>query len=187
LKKDLVIVINWYGPYTRAQAMKVRDDYEIGGLYMAIGKPKGSGRHKDRPQYVGISEKQLVSRCTSTAHHTMKKIHYDNGLWLGEVSTAEPSGKRIKATKTTLDSAEWLHACFMNLKYNKKKRGMPKRPAMVINRWWHRDYEKPWIHRPDPAWPDLIDFQGPDLRARVVWFGGRQKTYQPEQWKKKAP
>jgi hypothetical protein len=47
----------------------------------------------------------------------------------------------------------------------------------VLNRWWKPDgeYDNPWVKRPHPYWPDLIDFRGPKCSARIVGFGGKLK------------
>jgi hypothetical protein len=102
-------------------------------------------------------------------------------IWLGEIATAEPSGRKLKVTKATLDYAEWLHARFLNLPLNlAKTKSLPPRGVTVLNRWFNTDYETPRGRRPHKDWPDLIDF--PDLEelpARAVWFGSRQRHFPP--------
>jgi hypothetical protein len=96
------------------------------------------------------------------------------------VSTAEPSGKRLKVTPATLDYAEWLHARFLHLPLNDKKtKRLPPRSVTVLNRWFGCDYETARGKRPHKDWPDLIDYPDYDLPARAVWFGtpGKQTKY----------
>lgn len=171
--RPLLIAINWYGPYTTIEAARkaARDDYND-GLYIALGKRSASRNQMD---YIGIS-KNLGNRL-SGPHHTLSKIKLSQ-IWLGEVVTAEPSGKKMKVTKTTLDYAEWLHAHFMALPYNDKKTlKPPSRPVTVLNRWWKCDYETPRRNRPHPDWPDLIDHPMHGQHSRTVWFGKRQKLF----------
>lgn len=171
--KHLAIVINWYGPYSLDDARQVaRIDYSS-GLYLGIGKVIG-GEGPSKPQYIGLS-KNLGRRLAR--HHKLPSITQDAKIWLGEVATAEPGGKRAKVTQTTLDYAEWLHAYFMALELNEKKRkSPPDRAVSVFNRWWKKDYETPWLRRPHADWPDLIDYVGPDY---PVWFGRRQRWNKP--------
>jgi hypothetical protein len=99
-------------------------------------------------------------------------------IWLGEIATAEPSGKKLKVTKATLDFAEWLHARFLQLPLNEKKtKALPPRSVTVMNRWFKTDYETPRRNRPHPNWPDLIDFPSYDLPARMIWFGGKAQYF----------
>ncbi|MBD9571889.1 hypothetical protein [Ensifer sp. ENS08] len=84
----------------------------------------------------------------------------------------------MKATKTTLDLAEWLHARFMQLPVNEMKtKTLPSRSVTALNRWFKTDYETPRRNRPHPDWPDLIDYPDYDLPARMIWFGGRQQYF----------
>ncbi len=172
--KHLMIAIDWFGPYlsisdARASA---RSDYQD-GLYLAIAK---DGRRSTRLEYIGIS-KNLGGRL-SNDHHKLSQIDIHQ-IWLGEISTAEPSGKPMKVTKATLDYAEWLHAYFLQLPDNDKKRAdAPFRPVTILNRWWKTDYETPRRNRPHPDWPNLIDHPRYGQVSRAVWFGGRQTIYE---------
>ncbi len=66
---------------------------------------------------------------------------------------------------------------FVKPALNKKKTmSPPKRPVTVLNRWWKTDFETPWVHRQHRDWPDLIDYLGPDLKAKVVWFKGAKRV-----------
>lgn len=172
-QKHLMIAINWYGPYGLDESRKcARHDYEH-GLYLAIGMCKYQRRAA--LQYVGIGNS--IHTRLNHRHHKLSRITRERTLWLGEIATAEPSGKRLKATRTTLDYAEWLHARFLRLPLNDKKtKTLPRRSVTVLNRWFGSDYETP-RHRPHADWPDLIDYPGYDLPARAVWFGRRQRTF----------
>lgn len=172
--KHLMIAINWYGPYPDLDEARkhARHDY-VHGLYLAIGKCKYERRRA--LQYVGIGN-SIHTRLTSR-HHKLSLIVRERTLWLGEIVTAEPSGKRLKATRATLDFAEWLHARFLRLPLNDKKtKALPPRSVTVLNRWFATDYETP-RRRPHSDWPDLIDFPDYHLPARAVWFGSRQRTF----------
>ncbi len=173
-EKHLMIAINWYGPYRDIDEarQRAREDYEH-ALYLAIGACE-----REAPvslQYVGIGV--AVHTRLNARHHKLSLIAYGRELWLGEIAAAEPSGKRLKATRTTLDFAEWLHARFLGLPLNERKtKQLPSRSVTVLNRWYDTDYETP-RDRPHPDWPDLIDYPDYDLPARAVWFGGRQVVF----------
>lgn len=179
-QKHLMIAINWYGPYADLDEARLcaRHDYDH-GLYLAIGRV---GRETSSTmQYVGIGS-AIYTRLTKR-HHALSKLADGYTLWLGEIVTAEPSGTRLKATRTTLDLAEWLHARFLRLPLNKMKtREVPSRSVTVLNRWFRKDYETPYVRRPHPDWPDLIDFPCFDRPARAVWFGARQRTFKAPEY-----
>lgn len=181
MPKHLMIAIDWYGPYKTLEAARgAAKPYDWPGLYMLIGKV-GEER-SSKIQYVGIS--RSVSTRLNSKHHRLgaRAIEAsgirDIGIWLGEVATAEPGGKKMKATKTTLDFAEWLHARFMGLPLNgMKTKSPPPRSVTVLNRWWKTDFQTPMSRRPHPDWPNLIDYPTYGLPARTVWFGGKQRTF----------
>lgn len=175
--RHLAIVIDWYGPYSISEALHAsKHDGYGSGLYMGIGKQLNE-RGTGQPQYIGLS-KNLAARLAN--HHKLPDITRDAKIWLGEVATAEPSGQRQKTTSACLDYAEWLHAFFLQLPLNdKKKINPPNRSVTALNRWWRTDYETPWIRRPHPLWPDLIDFAGSDLPAKIIWFGKKQQRIKP--------
>ena len=170
--KHFVVGVDWYGPYTRMEAVADARTAGGGGLYLAVGRT--DGQRVSRPQYVGLS-RNLARRLQ--AHHKLPLLRPDMRLWLGYSATAEQSGRRAKVTPRTWDDAEWCHAYFMALPLNERKAGRPpQQPVTVLNRWWHAD-GRPSAHRPHRSWPDLFDFIGSERRSRVVWFGGRVESY----------
>ena len=177
--KHFMIAVDWYGPYTDMDAARsiARYDYDQ-GLYLCIGTVEN--QTVARPQYIGIGS-TLANRLNER-HHALRQIAGRN-LWLGQVVTAEPGGRKQKATQATLDFAEWLHARFMQLPLNqKKKKTFPDRGVTVLNRWWRPDYETAHRRRPHPEWPDLIDVPHYGLPARAVWFGGKQRLFDPNDY-----
>lgn len=173
--KHLMIAVNWYGPYWDLDEVRriARNEWEH-ALYMCIGmRPY---QRRATMQYIGIGG--TVHTRMKHDHHKLREVTRDRAIWLGEIATAEPSGKRLKATKTTLDYAEWLHARFMQLPLNEKKtKALPPRSVTVLNRWFKTDYVTLRRNRPHPDWPDLIDYPDYDRPARMIWFGGRQQYF----------
>jgi hypothetical protein len=167
--KHLVTVIDWYGPYSYKHALAVcKEDY-AGGLYLCIGKLKGQ-RGKPRLQYIGIAGSDIGSRLRHPSHK-VHSVTIEQEFWLGEVNSLGIPGKKLKKTNPSLDFAEWALVYFLNPGLNEKKIiSPPNRPVTVLNRWWRPDYETPWIQRPHADLPDLIDYLGPEVRAKLVWF-----------------
>lgn len=181
MPKHLMIAVNWYGPYKSLEdARNAALPYDWPGLYLCIGQR--TQENISRLQYIGISN-SLSSRLISRHHKLGTPNNIDNTIsnmkiWLGDISTAEPSGKRMKVTLTTLDYAEWLHARFLKLPLNDKKtKQLPPRSVTVLNRWFYPDFESPYRNRPHRDWPNLIDYPHNGMTARAVWFGGKQKTF----------
>lgn len=175
--KHLAIVIDWYGPYSMSQALEASKNNGYGaGLYVGIGKQYNE-RGLSNPQYIGLS-RNLAARLSN--HQTLPKITRDLKIWLGEIATSDPNEKKKKSTSVSLDYAEWLHAFFLQLPLNEKKKiNPPTRSVTLLNRWWKRDYETPWVKRPHSLWPDLIDFISDEYPAKVVWFGKKQQRRKP--------
>ena len=171
--KHLMIAIDWYGPYSsKAEAASAASEWYDDGLYLAIGPHKT----KKSLKYIGLS-KNLGVRLTRY-HHKLDHMRIEE-VWLGEVVTAEPSGKKLKVTKATLDYAEWLHAYFLDLPWNnKKKTQAPFKPVTVLNRWWKTDLSTPRRNRPHPNWPNLIDHPRYNQPSRAVWFGRKQELFE---------
>lgn len=169
--KQLTIIVDWFGPYSLEEAIiAAKKDYQ-GGLYMAIGKSSIAKTQKSL-QYIGLSSR-LANRLKG---HSVLSLITELDIWLGEVVTAEPPGKKFKKITTTLDYAEWFHAYLLKLPKNKKKRkSPPSRTATLLNRWWKEDYNTPWKHRPHPSWPDLFDYPYENYPIKIVWFGKYQK------------
>lgn len=180
MAKHLVVVIDWYGPFKRDEALRRAKAGEFkDGLYLATGKRKHQ-RGGSVPQYIGLSSK-LQSRLAQ--HKTLPKITRDQQLWLGEVGSANVPGPKVKKTTPTLDLAEWAIAYFVRLPLNNKKTiNPPRQPVSVLSRWWKPDYENPWI-RKRPSCPDFIDYLGEEDCVRMVWFhtkrGIKQKLINP--------
>lgn len=176
MPKHLMIAVDWYGPYrdiyeARREALEFR-----AGLYMCLGIQR-YGR-TERAQYIGIGGNMYTR--LHDRHHALSRVIRQRSFWLGEVATAEPSGRKVRIATATLDYAEWLHARFMQLPLNSKKtKALPPRSVTVLNRWWRPDYNTAWRHRPHPDWPDLIDYPGRDFDqpARMIWFGGKQRKF----------
>jgi hypothetical protein len=167
--KHLTITVDWFGPYTSVEeaATAAKEDFED-GLYLVAGKRK-SQHGKPCLQYVGIAKRLATRLFTSEG---VKSVTRDRKIWLGEISSSAPPGKKTKATKPTIDLAEWAHAYFLRLPCNtKKKASPPPRPVTVLNRWWKKDYETPARQRPHRDWPDVIDYLGNGYGGRAAWFG----------------
>lgn len=180
-QKHLMITVDWFGPYggDLQQIRSVaRADFED-GLYMCIGKKPY--QRNSAMQYVGIGSP--IHTRLHDGHHVLPEVTRSRQMWLGEIATAEPSGKKIKYTKATLDYAEWLHARFMQLPLNDKKtKSLPPRSVTVLNRWWKTDYVTMRSNRPHPDWPNLLDYPGHELPARTVWFGGKQRPFKAPEY-----
>ncbi|MGY4473716.1 hypothetical protein [Bradyrhizobium sp. USDA 3364] len=175
--KHLVVGVDWYGPYELERAREVARDYGKGGLYLCLGKLKG--QHHVKMHYVGKSNNGLASRLRDD-HHKLREVPRDRTLWLGVVGTGGVPGKRKLLTPQSLHLAEWAIAHFLDLRLNDSLRlKRPPEPVTILSRWWRADYETPHYHRPHPAWPDLIDYLGPEYRSRLVWFGQRQSVLPP--------
>lgn len=173
-QNHLMIAINWFGPYKDLDEARncARHDYSH-GLYLVIGKRRSERTKK--LQYVGIGK--AIHTRLNEGHHKISLVEREREIWLGEIMTAEPPGRRRKATRATLDFAEWLHARFLQLPLNEKKtKALPGRSVTVLNRWFCLNYETP-KRRPHKDWPDLIDYPDFDLPARAVWFGLRQRRF----------
>lgn len=176
-KNHLMIAVNWYGPYSSIdEANKVAKEDFTKGLYMA----SGMCRYQRKPslQYIGIAKTNISQRLDAQHHGKLGLITKRLNIWLGEIATSEPSGRKLKVTPATLDYAEWLHARLLKMPLNEKKtKTLPPIGVTVLNRWFGKDYKTPRQRRPHADWPDLLDFPHYDLPARIVFFGSRQHTY----------
>ena len=100
-------------------------------------------------------------------HHKLQKVTRERQIWLGEIATAEPSGKKLKATKATLDYAEWLQAKFLQLKLNEKKtKALPPRSVTVMNRWFSPQMVQAGLCY-SPQEPTASRLAGPDRLPRL--------------------
>lgn len=170
----LVTVLDWYGPFGYDEAFEIaRKDFD-GGMYLCVGKVK-SQHGPATIQYVGIAGKVLRSRVNGT-HAKLILVTRERNIWLGEIGSLGVPGKKAKKTNASLDFAEWALVYFLKPRLNNKKtKTPPARPVTVLNRWWKRDYATQHVRRPHPNWPDLIDYLGPESKARVVWFKGAKR------------
>ncbi|SRR6266481_1145496 len=117
--RHFAIIIDWYGPYSVSEAIRAsKNDGYSSGLYLGIGKQRHE-RGTGKLQYIGLS-KNLAVRLAN--HHKLPDITSDAKIWLGEVATAEPSGKKQKITSASLDYAEWLHTFFLQFPLNNRKK-----------------------------------------------------------------
>lgn len=170
----LMIAVDWFGPYDLDQAWEAAKSDCAQALYICLGRQPYERARK--LQYIGIGNS--VHTRLKEDHHKLQKVTRERQIWLGEIATAEPSGKKLKVTKATLNYAEWLHARFLQLPLNEKKtKALPLRSVTLMNRWFRPDFATPRKNRPHPGWPGVIDYLGYDLPARMVWFGGRQQYF----------
>lgn len=168
--KPTVALVNWFGPYSLADAAPASFDYED-GLYMVIGKCPYE--RSVSLQYMGLASS--LSHRLNNAHHKLGKVTKDVCIWLGEVESPRTPGRKIKVTDRMLDLAEWAHIYFLQLPLNeKKKKTAPDKQIIVYNRWWKTDYETRYQKRPHADWPDLIDYSENQSDTRLVWFGVKQ-------------
>ncbi len=176
--KHLVVVIDWYGPYSLEKAILAVNsgDYEM-GLYMCLGKLKGK-HGPSKIQYVGIAGKDLKSRLNDN-HAKLQLVTRDRKIWLGEVGSLGVPGKKKKKTNPALDFSEWAFTYFVKPALNQKKKiTPPAKPVTVLCRWWKTTgYDKAWTKRPHPDWPDLIDYLGPGYKAKLVWFKSPKRIF----------
>lgn len=171
--KSLVALVDWYGPYSLEEALPASFDYGD-GLYAFIGKR--SYQRQTSLQYIGLASN--LARRLSSNHHKLPAVTKDLQLWLGEVASPRSPGRKIKVTDRMLDLAEWAHVYFLQLPLNdKKKASPPDLPITVYNRWWRTDYETRHKKRPHADWPDIIDYPGNEYDGKLVWFGGKQITF----------
>ena len=175
--KTYTALIDWYGPYTLEEAQAAPGYTD--GLYMVIGKLKNKKR--SHLQYIGIA-KDLNSRLNGN-HHKIPEVTRDKVIWLGELASPRVAGQKVKVIDRLLDLAEWSHAYFLQLELNGKKTKSPPDCSIVVyNRWWKKENDSPCGKRPHREWPDLIDFVDDDHKAKLVWFGSKQKVDYPSEF-----
>ena len=171
--KSIVAIVDWCGPYSVEEALPASFDYED-GLYVFIGKT--SYERQTSVQYIGLASS--LARRLNSPHHKLPAVTKDLELWLGDVASPRSPGRKIKVTDRMLDLVEWAHIYFLQLPLNdRKKSSPPDYPITVYNRWWRQDYETRYKKRPHADWPDLIDYLGAEYDVKLVWFGGKQVTF----------
>jgi len=179
MNKQIAIVVDWYGPYSIDEAIRVSNSDFGEGLYLLIGKKKHQ-KSTLSMQYIGIA-KNLFNRINNR-HHKIPELSQACFIWLGEIASFGIPGVKRKVTNVQLDLAEWLHSYFLELPLNeRKRRNPPDNTATLLNRWWFKDYETPRQRRPHRDWPDLIEYTGQEYGAKAVWFGGRLIKWKPEE------
>lgn len=169
----IAVIVDWMGPFaTVPDAQKVIRDLGFGeGLYLAIG----SAKRKSGLQYVGIAS-DLNNR-VKPDHEKLSNIR-QLSLWVGEVASHAVAGRgpgrrRLRFSRT-VSLAEWATAYFLKLPLNDQLRRKPPPDALVlVNRWFQHDFDTRRLQRPDPKWPDFIDYDGRGEGATIVWFGTR--------------
>jgi len=179
MNKHIAIVVDWYGPYSLNEAIKVsRKDFGE-GLYLLIGKTKYQ-KKPSKMQYIGIAD-DLFSRINGN-HQKIPELSQECSIWLGEIASLGIPGPKSKVTNVQLDLAEWLHSYFLELPLNERKKvNPPDNTATLLNRWWFKDYETPRQKRPHKDWPDLIEYTGKKYGAKAVWFGVKLIKWRPEE------
>lgn len=179
--KQIVAVVDWYGPYSEKDASKASSEFKD-GVYAAVGKTKyGRTSHL---QYIGLAS-VLKSRMNGQ-HHKIPSVTRDLQIWLGEIASPRTPGRKLKVTDRMLDLVEWAHTYFLQLPLNDRKTiNPPDNAVTVYNRWWQTDFETSHKRRPHKEWPDLIDFIDDESDAKVVWFGGKQIVQSVDKFKSK--
>jgi len=177
MKKHLTITLEWYGPYSREDAIIAAKKNFTDGLYLGIGKTKSQKSDKCL-QYIGIAS-DLHDRI-SKRHYCLDQLTQKQIIYLGLVTSYEPPGKNNKSTKKSLDYAEWAHVYFLDPLLNEKKKFQPPPyPVSVLNKWWKTDFKTPRLKRPTNEMPDLIEFNGTEFGAKLVWFGSKVEKWTP--------
>ncbi|MBN2007816.1 hypothetical protein JW960_00565 [candidate division KSB1 bacterium] len=175
---NIPVIIDWFGPYSRDEAIDAAKNDYIDGLYMLIGKTKYQ-KQKACPQYIGLSDN--LFRRLSNGHNAINQLSQELKLWLAENGSPGIPGRKLKKTNIGLDLAEWAHTFFMELPLNDKKTMKPPdNPVLVVNRWWKTDYETRRNKRPHCDWPDIIDYLGAEYGATVAWNGRNVERWNPE-------
>lgn len=85
--KHSMILVDWYGPFTRDQASKFSSGFKK-ALYVLIGKEKHE-RGEPRLKYIGILETSLWCRLFRN-HEKLKLLRKGYVIWVGEVGSYDP-------------------------------------------------------------------------------------------------
>lgn len=176
MSSNIATVVDWYGPYTQAEAVKKAREWKLKGLYAAVGHMVAGTRGPRKLLYVGLS-KNVATRI-GPAHHKLGTIG-GGKIWLGEVSVPAIPGRK-KKTEPHANSVEWALVRFLNPPLNERKRlGAPDKSCIVVNRWW--DYngetgEYQDLARPAAGWPDIVEYDDHRGTANLIWLGKRARV-----------
>lgn len=174
-------VIEWYGPAStvegaRKLASDVRRERSHKGIFLAIGRATAWNVFARRDiRFVGIGTHgdELVKD-----HPKLSRIPALE-LWVGW-SIPYPTPKEhwpADGLDPQLEDAEWAHARLLRPAMNDRKtKGTPPRPLLVLNRW----FEARAPHKPRPSphkrWPDLFVYPvlhgrlgGPSQQPHLEW------------------
>lgn len=173
-------VVDWYGPYESIKAARaaIRKNGFGEVLYIAAGTV---GRQKvPKLQYVGITT-GFETRM-NTKHKIRAFVKEEElSLYIGEVASQAVAGRKARHHKGFTNPvylAESAIAFFLQLPLNSDKRcSRPVDSIVLINRWWKIDLETRSRRRPQPDWPDFIEYDAFSDTGSVVWHGGRRKHF----------
>lgn len=184
MRKHLMIAVEWYGPFKGIDAARAVAKGRVGGfrwdqgLYLAISSDTRRNQRR-RIDYIGRSGE--VHKRISHRHKKLTAIRGTPEIWLGEITSAEPGGKKNYVSRDTLRFAEMMLVYYLKPHLNEQmfERG-PKRDVTLLNTWWKIDlklddpYEdiQPYQRRPIRDWPDLFYYPGEGFDATAVWFKG---------------
>lgn len=177
------VVVDWYGPYESVAAARAAiREYNFGEvLYVAAGTV---GRQKvPKLQYVGIT---TGFETRMKPNHKIRTFVSEEGLslYIGEVASQAVAGRKARHHKKFTNPvylAESAIAFFLQLPLNSDKRcSRPVDSIVLLNRWWKVDLETRSRRRPQPDWPDFIEYDAFSDTGSVVWHGGRRKHFSSE-------
>lgn len=158
-------------------------EWEFGELlYMAAGTVKRQSVPK--LQYVGITKD--FERRLNTSHKIRKTVKEEGlSLYIGEVCSQAVAGRKAGHHHVNFTVpiylAESALAFFLQLPLNSDKRcSRPTDSVVLLNRWWKTDMETRSRRRPQPDWPDFIEYDEDSDTGSVVWHGGRRKHFSSE-------
>ena len=146
-----------------------------------------------RPGFANRFALNISTRFTAR-HHVLGAWPEESfELWIGiVVSQSEPGRKPSSSPKLhseALHFAEHATAFFVETSENERKvrstsenerkvRSPPKRSGILFNRWFM--LESNWPRhgkRPQPNWPDFIEYDKEEGTGRNVYFGGRVEKW----------
>lgn len=172
----LMIMVDWYGPFTTIDAAKESESAEV--LYLATGRRRY--QRVSSLQYVGISN-DLNDRFNDKTHK-IKVIYEDLRIWVGYVTSHAVAGRRAVgapvAHSVGVEQAEWMIAYFLAMPLNERKRRKPPtQSSVLVNRWFDSNADRRRVHRRHKKWPDLIEYDKERDFAMSVWFGGKRDRF----------